>query len=136
VKARCLRILVGPYPTRQYWDAGPEAEASEHPGITVGNEYVVTHIKVGAYGHELGIINDDGVGSQWPAVMFETTSTRIPSNWTAAIDEDGILAIAPGSWLVPGFWGDAYAKEPWTSEQRIGGARDYREQLAIIVREA
>ena len=133
VKVRCRRI----------YSAG--RELSDHPRITIGREYVVTHIVcVPGHSAQLAILDDSwngvdpprrGESSQWEASMFETTSTRIPSSWAAAIDNDGVLAVAPPEWLVPGFWGDEYVEEPWPRERRLAAHETYRREAADIARE-
>jgi hypothetical protein len=67
----------------------------------------------------------------WPAEMFQTVDTDLPSNWTIQLWDDGSLHLAPAAWLRPGFW-----EEYW--DQRAGGAAAdvFRREAEIILREA
>lgn len=83
-----------------------------------------------AFPRMLQILDDEGP-TWWPMEMFESVSTRIPSNWIAQLRQDGSLHLAPESWLQPGFWEDFF------DNQREGDAADtFRRELEVIRREA
>lgn len=132
MKVRCIKILdpmaVPPF----------NRETSEHPGVSVGREYVVAFIMAfPGRTPELGILDDrDGGMSRWPVEMFATTSMRVPSNWVAEIDTDGALTIAPRAWLRPQFWHDLHGDQDASHEVQLEAARELREELEVITRES
>jgi hypothetical protein len=79
------------------------------PLLTIGREYQVLSV-IAEPGHRilLQLIDDQGDSpSIWDARLFSTTSTRIPQLWGVRIDANGVLTLAPTTWLRDGFW-DAY----------------------------
>ena len=117
----------------------------EHPNISVGDEYIVSFITAQpalarAPAHPrvfLALVRDELHFSHgmWPYEMFRTTSTRIPSSWVAAIDEDGHLALAPAAFLQPFFW-ERVQGDMGTREERLAAIADYKRELEVIFAEA
>ena len=104
---------------------------------TVGKEYVVEMITCYAgKSAELSIRGDHDRPNQVPADRFETIDGRLPSNWVAAIDEDGHLQIGPESWLRPDFWLDYFGSEGSTHEQTLQAIDEYRRERDVILRES
>jgi hypothetical protein len=81
------------------------------------------------------IIGDDGDPTWWPSIMFTTVSPRVPSNWTAVVDAEGALHIAPAAWLERGFW-EAWYDEYYGQRPRGDALETYERELEIILREA
>jgi hypothetical protein len=116
-----------------------------HPRIAVGEEYVVSFIRIEpgrtpgpTYpGVFFALVRDERHFSHgmWPYEMFRSTSTRIPSNWVAEIDEDGYLAIAPAAFLEPFFW-ERVQGDSGTREERLAAIADYKRELEVIFAEA
>ncbi len=69
---------------------------------------------------------------RYPAAMFETVSTTLPSNWVVQLWPDGSLHLAPEAWLQPGFF------EGYVDGERNGAAaREILErELAITFDES
>jgi hypothetical protein len=117
----------------------------EHPRMAVGDEYVVSFIRIEPRSFSrprypsvsFALVRDELHFSHgmWPYEMFRTTSTRIPSNWVAAIDEDGYLAIAPAAFLQPFFW-ERVQGDMGTREERLAAIADYKRELEVIFAEA
>lgn len=121
MKVVCIR-LISPV-TRQ--------ETSESEWLTLDSEYVVLAIE-GNPGRELSIrVQDDKGGGPglWPAEMFMTTSTALPSSWIISIGDNGQFDLAPAKWLRPGFWEDFFDREP-------EALADFEEEKANILAEA
>jgi hypothetical protein len=131
VKVRCDRILDR--------TSGGEVEITEHPTVTVGNEYVVTQL-LSAPGKELEIAildNDEGsVGSQWPARMFSTIDVSIPSNFAIRVYDDGRVQIAPRSWLRDEFWDEVTGSPGTNHEDALRSIADWRRELEVIKAES
>jgi hypothetical protein len=127
VRVRCVRLF----------DAfGPKyGEPIEpHPGVAIGDEFVVLSILVNdnIWRVMLQLLRADGERSWFPAAMFETTSSAIPSNWVAQIWADGSLHLSPEAWLQRGFY------EGYIDGERNGRrAREiYETELATILAES
>jgi hypothetical protein len=139
VKVVCERIL-NPNSVPAFSEA-----LEEHPNISVGEEFVVSFMTVRPILRRapasprvfLALARDEVHFSRgmWPYEMFRTTSTRIPSNWVAAIDEDGYLAIAPVAFLRPWFW-ERVQGDMGTREERLEAIADYKRELEVIFAEA
>jgi hypothetical protein len=122
VRVKCTRIqLIG--------EPGGGREVENHHSVTRGREYLVlaafaeplrTALPLG-----LQILDDAGHPSWWPASMFATTSTVIPPNWIANVDEEGDLHLGPAAWIVRGFWEAFFDGEPEAVEI-------YKREFAII----
>ena len=71
--------------------------------IDPGKEYVVLEIS----GPWLRL-HDEPVSSHtpglWEARYFDVTSTALPRNWTADLDAEGRVQLAPRRWLDADFW--------------------------------
>lgn len=112
-------------------------ELAEHPGIAVGEEFVVLMV-VGTpkYGAELLVHYADGNPVQWPAAMFTTTDGHVPSTWRAQVDEDGWLTIGPEEWLEPGWDMAVGGRTGTTHDERVAAGRSFRRESEIILRES
>jgi len=127
MRVRCRKLIRTFGPNR-----GEKVGAA--PGLAVGDEVPVMSILISPKAPDmilLQILDRERDPVWWPAGMFETIETSLPSNWTIQLWEDGSLHLAPASWLRPGFW-----EEYW--EQRGGGpAADlFRSEAETILREA
>ncbi|XBB66146.1 hypothetical protein ABFU82_18785 [Nocardioides sp. WV_118_6] len=59
------------------------------------------------------IITDDGRSLAWfDSLNFEASDGSVPDRWTVRIGPGGTVALAPASWLVPGFWEAYYDGDP------------------------
>jgi hypothetical protein len=117
MKVRCNRII----------SPVDGSRLVESDWLTVGDEYLVVSLLIDPSGHvELRVIDNDGTPSVWRAEMFETTDERPAPDWLVQLGSDGILEIAPGPWLRPGFWEDYF---DYVAEAQ----RDYESELSIIV---
>jgi hypothetical protein len=126
MRVRCTRLIATTGPRR-----GQPIESV--PGLAVGDEVPVLSILADppAPWPILLQLLVDGGPSWWPAEMFITTSSRIASNWTIQVWDDGSIHIAPDAWLRPGFW------EEFFNNQRLGPAADtFRRELEVILRES
>jgi hypothetical protein len=94
--------------------------------LKIGDEFVVLSALIdgGPSTVLLQLLHSDGDRSWYPAAMFETVSTKIPSNWVVQLRPDGSLHLAPEAWLQPGFF-----------EGVVDGERDGRAARAILERE-
>jgi hypothetical protein len=117
MKVRCNRII----------SPVDGSRIIENDWLTAGDEYLVLSLLIDPNGHvQLRVIDNDGTPSVWPAEMFETTDERPSPNWLIRLGSDGLLEIAPGSWLEPGFWEDYF--------DDVAEARsDYENELSVIV---
>lgn len=109
------------------------------PALTLRKEYVVISILVKAtvsadeHAGLLQVIDNSGEATWHPPGRFQTTSTRIPRNWVAAIDEKANIMFSPAAWLERGFW-------PRQVDQELGVVPEgdameiYRRELASILR--
>ena len=139
MKVVCERIL---NPDARPWFSEP---LESHPRVAVGEEYIVSFITVeprrpsrhASPNVFFSLVRDERHFSHgmWPYEMFSTTSKRIPSNWVAAIDEDGNLAIAPAAFLRPLFW-ERVQGDSGTREERLEAIADYKRELEVIFAEA
>jgi hypothetical protein len=105
-----------------------------HPGIAVGDELVVLSMLVdkGPWTVSLQVLRSDGERDWFPAGMFETVSSVVPSNWVSEIWSNGSLHISPEAWLERGFY------EGYVDGERNGrAAREiYERELATILAES
>lgn len=86
--------------------------------ITPGRSYVVLSIEVVPEKPiELRILCNDGKAGLVDSRLFVTVCDKIPSNWTAMVDDLGILILAPAKWTRIGFWEDYYNGVPQAEEE-------------------
>jgi len=118
-----------------YHLGGPEHGASRDDSewLRIGDEYPVLAMLAHAapeHPYRTSVLVQDAAGSaSWfPNDFFVTTSTRVPSNWIAEIDQDGALHIAPERWLEPGFWEARY-------DNQTDAIAVYRAELEVILSE-
>jgi hypothetical protein len=102
--------------------------------LRVGEEFVVLSVLIdrSLWNVGLQLLDRDGGRSWYPAAMFETVSTAIPSNWVVQLWPDGSVHLAPEAWLQPGFF------EGYVNGERNGrAAREILErELAVILSES
>jgi hypothetical protein len=113
-------------------------ERLEPGSVTVGHDYTVLSVLAppnSPIDPSFQIIGDYGDPEWWPSVMFTTTSTRIPTNWRAVVDGEGVLHIAPAAWLERGFW-EAWYDEYYGHRPRGKALETYERELEVILREA
>ena len=105
-----------------------------HPGVAVGDEFVVLSMLVdkSIWKISLQLLHPDRDRSWFPAGMFETVSSTVPSNWVSEIWPNGSLHISPEAWLQRGFY------EGYVDGKHNGpAAREITErELAIILAES
>jgi hypothetical protein len=84
----------------------PDAAQPGSSWIEVGREYVVISIiAVPGKSPLLQILLDDeSEPGLFDSTCFRTSSTSIPSSWTAEVSESGVLSLGPQSWQRTGFW--------------------------------
>jgi hypothetical protein len=129
VRVRCIRFFKSSGP-------GYGESVEEHPRLRLGEEYVVLSVLVDRSIWRVGLqLHEDDEWHPWswyPAGMFETVSTAIPSNWVTKLNSDGALELAPEAWLQPGFY------EGYVDGERNGPAAQaiFERELAIILDEA
>lgn len=108
---------------------------SESDWLTLDGEYVVLSIYGSRkHGIELRVVDDlmqkyESGPVLWPAEMFMTVSTDIPSSWVASIGDDGLFEIGPAKWMRPGFWQDYLYGE-------AAAVADFEEEKTRILEEA
>jgi hypothetical protein len=130
MRVRCLSESVEPIP----------ALPGRVPFLTVGNVYSVIAILVsvqpsGSTGPLLQLI-DDGSDPSWhESKLFETVSTRVPSNWACKLLDTGGIHVAPSPWLETGFW-DRWYDERYNQRLRGPATVAYEESLETILRES
>ena len=139
MKVVCERIL---NPQAHPWFS---EELESHARVAVGEEYVVSFISVEPRSSSrpadpsvfFALVRDEHHFSHgmWPYEMFRTTSTRIPSNWVVAIDEDGYLSLAPPAFLQSFFW-ERVNGDSGTHEEQLEAIADYKRELEVIFAEA
>lgn len=118
MKVVCRR-LINPVTFKEV-DVGPWAE--------IGSEYVVLELSSKLGGRTwLRILADGKMPHLLLAEMFETTSSRIPSNWSIHLSGD-LFNIRPKSWSRPGFWEEYFDREP-------SAVSDFERELALITAE-
>jgi hypothetical protein len=119
----------------EYGRSGIAGEAVSQ--LTDGAEYLV--ISVLAFGRGdnpkilLHVIDDDRGPGWWPSTMFVTTSSRIPPNWVARVDEEGDLHLAPEQWLRRGFWPEFYG-DTGDSDSQAAARSTFVRELDVIRR--
>src|SRR3954467_12417400 len=102
MKVRCTKIVV---------IGGPRhgEQLAEHPRLDVGKEYIVLAFSANPDPDDLLRVRllvlaaPEQNPGWWPSEMFESVSTRVPSNWAVNVAAGGEIEVAPASWLRPGF---------------------------------
>jgi hypothetical protein len=127
MRVRCTKITT---------QAGPNADPARDTTsdlIALGDDLVVLSIVVAADAHwpvTLQALHPDGEARWWPADMFETSDTTIPSNWVTQLWPDGTLHIAPEPWLRPGFWIE------YSERRNELAVETFERELSVIVRDS
>ncbi|GAA0648952.1 hypothetical protein GCM10010174_85530 [Kutzneria viridogrisea] len=100
----------------------------DSPWIRIGAEYVVISLMMDSNRRAmLQVVDEARPDPGWfDAEMFETTSTRIPPNWSARVRGTGVIEFAPARWLDDGFW------ERFYDDERVAVAV-FREDLEVIL---
>jgi hypothetical protein len=73
--------------------------------------------------------------SWWSAEMFTVTDARLPSNWRAQLQDDG-MSLAPSDWQEPSFWEGFFEASKVTPDEREAIYSSYERELDLILREA
>jgi hypothetical protein len=127
MRVRCVRLF-------KWLNPGYGEPMEEAANLSVGDELPVLAVLAdgGLWGVGLYVLDRRGDRVWYPAGMFETISTTIPSNWVTQLWPDGSLHLAPEAWLRPGFF------EGVVDGKRDGpAAREILErELAVILDEA
>ena len=127
MRVACIKVVktVGP-------DRGEVLESDE--GISVGQEFSVLSILAepqSVWPLLIQVLHPDRGPLWYPAEMFTTVDSTLPSNWVGELRIDGSFRLAPEAWLKRGFW------EEYFDHQRSGAAADsFRRELEIILRES
>ncbi|HEX9695412.1 MAG TPA: hypothetical protein VGB64_03755 [Actinomycetota bacterium] len=114
----------------KFIDPATRQERENAPWLQLDHEYPVLAIDVLPDKRVLFRIEsaDDGTPALFDAEMFVTTSTEIPGNWRARVEEGGSLQLAPEPWLRLGFWDDFFDRKPEALET-------YERERAVILRD-
>jgi hypothetical protein len=127
MRVRCVRLFKSSNP-------GYGEPIDEHPRLRVGQEFVVLSVLVDGslWRVALQLLDRSGDRSWYPAGMFETVSTTLPSNWVVQVWPDGSLHLAPEAWLRGGFF------DGFVDGQRNGAAwaAILDRELSIILEES
>jgi len=68
----------------------------------------------------------DGIPGLWATSLFEVIDASVSRRWTAKVEEDGNLMLAPSAWHAEGFWARLADGEP-------GAQKEYRTELDHLV---
>jgi hypothetical protein len=83
------------------------------PWLTVGHEYVVLEVVAEPAGRVLFRLTcDTGEPAVFDSRMFRSTSSILPSTWTAELAPSGVLTLAPAEWQQDGFWEAYFNRDP------------------------
>ncbi len=120
MKAKCIKIFSD-------YD---EKYINKSSSLTVGKEYIVLEVAVGADEQmTYRLVSDSGTPAIFKALQFEVVSELVPSNWKVSIQKEyGAIDISPAAWRENDFWGAFFDDEPWAKEV-------YEKELAIIYSE-
>jgi hypothetical protein len=64
----------------------------------------------------------DGIPGLWATSLFEVVDGVVPQGWTAKVEEDGNLTLAPSAWQAEDFWARL-------ADGEQGAQQEYREGL-------
>lgn len=122
MKVRCVKII------------NPVTGETEdtNPWVRKGKEYVVLEVVAAPGRHiDFRVVTDDDARTPGlhSAEMFESVSSRVPSNWVIQVEKGGVVTIGPERWLRRGFWEDYFDQKP-------DAIAVYAEELDRVVAEA